>query len=507
MGLNDILKQLYACLPETPFSSDASLSASTSNDGGAEDRISALPDDLLRNVVSRLTVKDAARTAVLSSRWNGIWTTTPLVLEDRYLLIQPPAGDRSALPAAVSRVLASHPGPFRWVNLSCSFMDNQEEALANWLRLFADKGVDTLVLVNCPWPLDVALPESILRCSSLRRLYLGVWLFPDTSRPTVPPRGPDVFPHLQELGICHTIMRERDVEYLLACSPELKIFALILSYGFPERVPITSHSLCCLLLWFTMAEELDIVSAPSLQRLILFWPHRGRTTRVKIGYAPKLSVLGYLDTADHVLQIGNTIIKAGVTNVTPNAVVPSVKVLALNVDFRVAEEVKTLLSFLRCFPQVETLHLKSNNGGTSHNEDENEDEEQDYKDTSGKLSSTFWQEVGPIECVESRVKKVVLDQFSMGDNEIEFLMLCKRRAKVMHKVVLVLPAGISPELLSKNLGKVYPLASTKCASGSCEFAVHTGPRCSWNYRGASDLSLSDPFPEGIVLMDRERALC
>jgi hypothetical protein len=56
-------------------------------------------------------------------------------------------------------------------------------------------------------------------------------------------------------------------------------------------------------------EELDIVAAPLLQRLILFWLHRGRTTRVKIGYAPKLTVLGYLDTANHVLQIGNTTIK------------------------------------------------------------------------------------------------------------------------------------------------------------------------------------------------------
>jgi hypothetical protein len=312
MGLNDILRELYACLPETPFSSDASLSASTStsDDGGAEeDRISALPDDLLRNVVSRLAVNDAARTAALSTRWHGLWRSTPLVLEDRHLYIPPPAGNQKSLVAAVSRVLASHPGPFRWVHLSRSFMANQEEALANWLRLFADKGVETLVLVNRPWPLGVPLPASILGCSSLRRLYIGVWLFPDTSLPTVPPRGPAVFPNLQELGICHTIMREHDLEYLLACSPELKTLALILSYGFPSRLPITSRSLCCLLLWVTTAEELDVVAAPLLQRLIMFWPQRTRITRVKIGHAPKLTVLGYLDTADQVLQIGDTIIK------------------------------------------------------------------------------------------------------------------------------------------------------------------------------------------------------
>ena len=44
-------------------------------------------------------------------------------------------------------------------------------------------------------------------------------------------------------------------------------------------------------------------------------------------------------------------------NVSPDAMVPSVRVLALNVCFKVAEEVKTLLAFLRCFPHVETLHV------------------------------------------------------------------------------------------------------------------------------------------------------
>ena len=174
-------------------------------------------------------------------------------------------------------------------------------------------------LVNRPWPLDVLLPASILRCSSLQRLYLGLWEFPDT---TGHPRGPDVFPQLQELGICHTIMQERDLEYLLACSPELKIFALILSYGFPSRVTITSNSLCCALLWFSMVDELDVVAAPRLQRLIMFWGPRGVTTRVKIGHAPNLTVLGYLYTADHVLQIGNTTIKVSIEFVSPSFPAP-----------------------------------------------------------------------------------------------------------------------------------------------------------------------------------------
>jgi hypothetical protein len=38
--------------------------------------------------------------------------------------------------------------------------------------------------------------------------------------------------------------------------------------------------------------------------------------------------------------------------------VPTVKVLALMVSFSLAQEVHKLLSFLRCFPHVETLHVK-----------------------------------------------------------------------------------------------------------------------------------------------------
>jgi hypothetical protein len=318
----NLYQYFYHCIPQSPFpdldpdfhkpsySSDAAS-------GGGEDRINALPDDLLRRIFSCLRVKDAGRAAATSPRWRHIWRSTPCALEDRHLIRQldlQDGVDWTALAAAVSRVLLAHPGPFRWVHLTWNFMGSQEEALANWLRLFAAKGVENLVLVNRPWPLDMALPASILRCSALRRLYIGVWHFPDTSRRTVPPRGPDVFPHLQELGICHTIMDERDLDYLLACSPQLKILSFNVSYGFPSRLEISSRSLCCMLLWFSMAEELAMVDTPRLQRLIIYTPGAGQTLRVKIGHAPQLTVLGYLETAAHVLEIGNTIITVSPSN-------------------------------------------------------------------------------------------------------------------------------------------------------------------------------------------------
>ncbi|KAI4983485.1 hypothetical protein ZWY2020_023977 [Hordeum vulgare] len=292
------------------LSLDAHLSAAITSSSDGENHISVIPDTLLCNVVSHLPVKDAAHTGALSHRWRGLWRATPLALDDAHLL-----SSSVTTAALVSRVLASHPGPFLAIRITEIPIDGISTSSAAGLA---------------------------------RHFYLGIWLFPFT---TDLPRGPDVFPNLQELGLCHGITAERDLEYVLACSPKLETLALISNYGYPDRVRIGSPSLRCVLLWHSLADQ----------------------------------------------------VAAGVTNVCPNTVLPSVKVLALKVRFRVPKEVRTLLCFLRCFPGVETLHIMASNNDTDHYDDPGEVKPGD------KLNFTFWKGVGPIKCLKSRVKKLVFD--------------------------------------------------------------------------------------------------
>jgi hypothetical protein len=122
---------------------------------------------------------------------------------------------------------------------------------------------------------------------------------------------------------------------------------------------------------------------------------------------------------------------------------------------------------------------------------QSEEEEQDYKDSDGQLSSTFWQEIGPINCVESQVKKLVLEQFSGVVNEFAFLKLVEVRGQVLQNVVMVLDAWIDPKAMFENLFKASLPDYTKCAGERCKFNVL--PPHVLSYHRASDLSLSDPF--------------
>jgi hypothetical protein len=113
------------------------------------------------------------------------------------------------------------------------------------------------------------------------------------------------------------------------------------------------------------------------------------------------------------------------------------------------------------------------------------------------LNSTFWREVAAIECVESCLKKLVLDEFSGGANELGFLELLFGRAQVLQKAVVVLPDAGNAAMIAKSMGKLAPLGSAEWATKEdCPLVVlaHSEPGDHvWSYQRASDLSVSDPF--------------
>ncbi|XBI22875.1 hypothetical protein VPH35_063836 [Triticum aestivum] len=65
--------------------------------GHSVDRLSALPDDLLHAVLSRLKARQVVRTCVLSTRWRHLWRSVPCLRIDQLELHAGVAGKRALI--------------------------------------------------------------------------------------------------------------------------------------------------------------------------------------------------------------------------------------------------------------------------------------------------------------------------------------------------------------------------------------------------------------------------
>ncbi|KAL6899767.1 hypothetical protein ACP4OV_006425 [Aristida adscensionis] len=487
-----LTRDIYCALPHPPVRAAAPLSpAAAARAPDGVDRISRLPAHLRRDIVS--------------SRWRCVWRATPLVLVDAHLM--PARAAPARLPfraislrdvlaplhvaAAVSRALAAHPGPFRCVYLVGVPMDAHRPEIELWFQLLAAKGVQELVFMNRAAKLDTDVPltATLFRCTALRRLYVGFWRFPDTAALS----RAAAFPYLPELGLCSFILMERDLAFLLGRCPVLEKL-LVVGGRWPVCIRVQSQSLRCVELCAGIVPEVTVVHAPRLERLLLWeaWGGGGLTNmsaKVKIGHAPKLRFLGFLVPGMHELEIGNTVIKVG-TKASPKSTVPSVKMLGVQVKLGTRTEIRMLPSFLRCFPNIETLYVQS----------ENDDIQfwgpQSSSSSTNKINSKFWEEAGAMDCVQRHIKKLVLREFRGKKSELDFLKFIAKSAQVLEEMVIYMTHGMSPSDQVGTKLRTF-MASAKWANGCCKLMVFPSPfhqeGTAWCFQRAFDFSIQDPF--------------
>ena len=206
-----------------------------------EDRISALPDCLILEILSRLPeTKEAIKTSSLSKRWQYVWTSVP-----NLIFIQDVTGnirtDSLTLPdflSTIDQTLAQ----CRHVNLNKFVVDTTytigfESQVRNFIRHAIIRNFEHLVIelddISMLHEFDLSSVESFFTNSSFTCLRLDFCMFN--------PTGAISWDKLTSLAISHIKLNEDVIKNILSGSPQLETFELNICYGF-KRLDIDSKS-------------------------------------------------------------------------------------------------------------------------------------------------------------------------------------------------------------------------------------------------------------------------
>jgi hypothetical protein len=115
-------------------------------------------------------------------------------------------------------------------------------------------------------------------------------------------------------------------------------------------------------------------------------------------------------------------------------------------------------------------------------------------ESSGRLSTKFWQESGPIDCIQAHITVLVFHDFRGEWSELAFLKFFIESAQMLKRLLIVFGKGCFSSMATS---KVKALFAGKRANRDssllvCESAVAEGS-CLWDFQRGSDFSCTDPF--------------
>ncbi|WJX16170.1 Rho-type GTPase activating protein Rga1 [Trifolium repens] len=203
------------------------------------DRISCLPDHIIDQILSRLPIKEAGRTSVLSSEWRKKWSTLSNLVFDGQCVSATSSEDPSVIKIKflriIDHVLLLHYGPINKVKISNSGYDlfdmNSMAYIDRWILHLSIRSIEKLVLdfwlerrYNIPW--------CLFYCESLHCLELHwCWLKPPTAF--------EGFRNLKSLDLEEVTMTQDAFEKLISGSPLLEKLTLV---GFDGFTQINIHA-------------------------------------------------------------------------------------------------------------------------------------------------------------------------------------------------------------------------------------------------------------------------
>ncbi|XP_052139359.1 uncharacterized protein LOC127757813 [Oryza glaberrima] len=161
---------------------------------------------------------------------------------------------------------------------------------------------------------------------------------------------------------------------------------------------------------------------------------------------------------------------------------PSLKILAVAVQFWIDNETMMLPRILECFPCLETLHILCRPSSSLWSAD---------RESNGLK---FWTSVCSNECLKYNLKTITLDGYDGSDQQGAFLDYIFRNAKVLKTVGIVGKNGTNSNVVKDYLPPLVDKENPETDNSINGVSICAASDI-WSTmgRGTTGLALSDPF--------------
>ncbi|KAM5549737.1 F-box/FBD/LRR-repeat protein [Rosa sericea] len=198
------------------------------------DRISSLPNDVTEKILSRLPLREAARTSVLSSKWRYKSAMLQDLKFNEYDWRESQNREvddyddqiQTTFVNMVDHVLLLHIGPIRKFALFADEVATRD--LDRWLTHLSRNSIKELVL--CLWVPKYHIPLCVFSCQDLVLLDLTKYFLMDSNLTEVwlkPPSTFKGFRSLKSLQLVGITVAQNVFENLICCSPLLERLILL----------------------------------------------------------------------------------------------------------------------------------------------------------------------------------------------------------------------------------------------------------------------------------------
>ncbi|KAJ1693347.1 hypothetical protein LUZ63_010045 [Rhynchospora breviuscula] len=208
------------------------------------DIITILPGEIKEKILTKLPIKEAVRTSILSTKWRYTWASIPeIFLKDddlvSYLSTLDGAGASSRFTKIVDLLLFIHNGPIVKFNLSTKH--HCPEAFDRWILKLSRNGITTLLFsLNLPYGTKYIISSNFFLCNALQHVDLSMCAIKL-------PHGFEGFKLLRDLKLDQCTITAADTEKLVTSSPQLATL-MLMNLKFEHNLRIYAMGLECLVI-------------------------------------------------------------------------------------------------------------------------------------------------------------------------------------------------------------------------------------------------------------------